>query len=72
MIFIPALILPEGNVPGGPGDASRFYTLHVYEKAFQRFNIGEASALAMVLIVISLLLTIFVMRSSRRFVYYEV
>jgi multiple sugar transport system permease protein len=72
MIFIPALVLPEGNVPGGPADASRFYTLHVYQKAFQRFNIGEASALAMVLIVISLILTIVVMRTSRRVVFYEV
>jgi multiple sugar transport system permease protein len=72
MIFIPALVLPKGNVPGGPSHASRFYALHVYEKAFQRFNIGEACALAMVLIVISVIITRVIMRLGERYVYYEV
>lgn len=72
MVFIPGLVLPAGNVPGGPGTASRFYALHLYEKAFQRFNLGEAAALATVLIVISFALTLVIMRGSKRFVYYEV
>jgi multiple sugar transport system permease protein len=72
MIFVPALILPEGNVPGGPGTASRFYTLHIYEKAFQRFAMGEASALATVLIIISFVLTFLVMRLSTKHIHYEV
>jgi multiple sugar transport system permease protein len=71
MIFIPALVLPEGGVPGGPADGSRFYALHIYEKAFKRFNIGEASALATVLILISLALTWMVIRASERYVHYE-
>lgn len=72
MIFVPGLILPEGNVPGGPGTSSRFYALHIYEKAFQRFSLGEASALATILIMISILITIFIMRTSNRYVHYEV
>lgn len=72
MIFIPGLILPEGNVPGGPGNASRFYALHLYEKAFQRFNIGEASTLATILIIISFVITWAVIKLSERYVYYEV
>lgn len=72
MIFIPALVLPEGNVPGGPANASRFYALHLYEKAFQRFNLGEASCLATVLIVISFVITFVIIRFSDRFVHYEV
>ena len=72
MIFIPGLILPAGNVPGGPSNASRFYALHLYEKAFQRFNIGEASTLATILIVISFVITFAVMKMSDRFVHYEV
>ncbi len=72
MIFIPALVLPEGNVPGGPGNASRFYALHLYEKAFQRFNLGEASCLATILIIVSFLITFLIMRLSERFVHYEV
>ena len=71
MIFIPGLVLPEGGVPGGPADGSRFYALHLYEKAFKRFNIGEASALATVLILISLALTWMVIRASERYVHYE-
>ncbi len=70
-IFIPALILPEGGVPGGPADGSRFYVLHLYEKAFKRFNIGEASALATVLILICVVLTWMVIRASERYVHYE-
>ena len=72
MIFIPALVLPEGNVPGGPANASRFYALHLYEKAFQRFNLGEASCLATVLILISFMITFVMMRFSERYVHYEV
>ena len=70
-IFIPGLVLPEGNVPGGPANGSRFYALHLYEKAFQRFNIGEASALATILILISVALTWLVIRAGERHVHYE-
>ncbi|NOY07484.1 MAG: sugar ABC transporter permease [Spirochaetes bacterium] len=72
MIFIPSLILPAGNVPGGPGNASLFYALYLYEKAFQRFNIGEASTLATILIIISFVITWAVIKMSKRYVYYEV
>jgi ABC-type sugar transport system permease subunit len=72
MIFVPGLILPEGNVPGGPGTSSRFYALHIYEKAFQRFSLGEASALATILILISILITFFIIRMSNRYIHYEV
>lgn len=71
MIFTPALILPEGNVPGGPANASRFYALHLYEKAFQRFVMGEAACLATILILISFLITFAIIRLSERYVYYE-
>jgi len=71
MIFVPGLILPEGNVPGGPGTSSRFYALHIYEKAFQRFALGEASALATILIIISMVITFVIMKMSNRYVHYE-
>lgn len=72
MIFVPALILPEGGVPGGPGTSSRFLALHIYEKAFQRFQLGEASALATILILLSVVITWGIMRFSDKHVYYEV
>lgn len=37
---------------GGPGDATKVLGLLIYDKAFKSFNMGQASALAMVLFVI--------------------
>ncbi len=56
---------------GGPGDATRFYVVYLYNQAFDLHEMGYASALAWLLLVIVLVLTLAVMRGSRRFVYYE-
>lgn len=56
---------------GGPGNATLFYVLYLYRQAFEFDNMGYASALAWVLFVIVLVLTAVVIRSSRRWVYYE-
>lgn len=56
---------------GGPLDSTLFYVLYLYRQAFQNFNMGYASALAWVLFVIVLVLTLLVVRSARRWVYYE-
>jgi len=56
---------------GGPLDSTLFYVLYLYRQAFQNFNMGYASALAWVLFVIVLALTLLVVRSARRWVYYE-
>lgn len=56
---------------GGPGDATLFYVLYLYQSAFVHHEMGYASALAWVLLLIILGLTLLVMRGSRRFVYYE-
>ena len=56
---------------GGPGDATRSIVLYIYEIAFQVFNMGYASTLAMTLFVIILLLTILQFVGSRRWVHYE-
>ena len=56
---------------GGPGDATRFYVLYLYNKAFDLHDMGYASALAWLLLLIILALTLTVMWSSKRFVYYE-
>jgi len=72
MIFLPGLILPEGMVFGGPAHASRFYALHLYDKAFLRFVLGEASALATILMIICLVMTFFIIRWSEKKTHYEV
>jgi multiple sugar transport system permease protein len=56
---------------GGPGTATHFYVYYVYKKAFDLHEMGYASAMAWLLLVIVLVLTLFVMRGSRRYVYYE-
>ncbi|HNS50280.1 MAG TPA: sugar ABC transporter permease [Anaerolineae bacterium] len=56
---------------GGPLDSTLFYVLYLYRQAFQYFNMGYASALAWVLFVIILVLTLIIVRTSDRWVYYE-
>lgn len=56
---------------GGPGDATRVYVLYLYNHAFDFHEMGYASAMAWLLLVIILALTLVIMRGSRRFVYYE-
>jgi len=56
---------------GGPGDATRSIVLYIYEVAFKIFNMGYASALAMTLFAIILVLTVMQFIASRRWVHYE-
>ncbi|MEM7311247.1 MAG: extracellular solute-binding protein [Planctomycetota bacterium] len=62
---------PYVMTDGGPGNASLFYVLYLYRTAFRFHRMGYASALAWVLFVALLALTLLVMRSSRRWVHYE-
>lgn len=56
---------------GGPRYATLFYVLYLYQNAFQFFRMGYASALAWVLFLVILILTVFIFRSSSAWVYYE-
>ncbi len=56
---------------GGPLDSTLFYVLYLFRQAFQFFNMGYASALAWVLFLIILVLTLLIVRSADRWVYYE-
>ncbi|MBC8161189.1 MAG: sugar ABC transporter permease, partial [Roseiflexaceae bacterium] len=56
---------------GGPNNATLFLTLYLYRNAFQYLNMGFASAIAWVLFLIVLALTLAVFRSSPMWVYYE-
>jgi len=68
-VFNDAFILFGGR--GGPDDSALFYVVYLYTKAFQHLEFGYASALAWVLFVIVLALTLLVVRGARRLVYYE-
>ena len=55
---------------GGPMNATMFYSLYLYQNAFSYLHMGYASGLAWILLVIALALTVLIMRSSARVVYY--
>lgn len=55
---------------GGPAGSTRTLLYLFYELGFTQFNMGEASALAMVILVISAILAFILIRVSRRYVYY--
>jgi multiple sugar transport system permease protein len=56
---------------GGPQNATLFYALYLYRRAFTDFRMGYASALAWVLFAIVLVISILVFRYLGRQVYYE-
>lgn len=56
---------------GGPGDASRSVVMYIYEQAFQKFDLGYASSIAITLFAIILFLTLLQFWFGRRWVHYE-
>ena len=56
---------------GGPNYATWVFNLHLYNYAFQFFEMGYASALAWIFFLVVVTLTYFNVRWSRRWVYYE-
>jgi multiple sugar transport system permease protein len=56
---------------GGPGGSLRFYVYNLWQNAFEFFKMGYASALAWILFVIILIMTLLVFRSSSLWVFYE-
>ena len=66
-IFTSVYIMTEG----GPNNGSLFFVLYIYRHAFQYFNVGYASALAWILFIIIMALTLIVFKTSRAWVYYE-
>jgi multiple sugar transport system permease protein len=56
---------------GGPGDASKSVVIYIYEQAFQNFDLGYASTVAMTLFLVILVLTLLQFLFGRRWVHYE-
>ena len=52
-------------------DAASFYVIHLFQEAFQFLHMGFASAMAWLLFVIILVITLVQVKLSNRFVYYE-
>lgn len=56
---------------GGPLDSTLFYNLELYYKAFQEYNMGIASAMAWLLFLGTLIVTVIMFRVLGKRVYYE-
>lgn len=56
---------------GGPNKATLFYMINLYDHAFRFVQMGYASALAWILFLIIMAITLLVIRSSTAWVYYE-
>jgi multiple sugar transport system permease protein len=58
-----------GNGRGDPANATLFFNLHLYREGFNFYDMGYASALAWLLFAIVLVLTAFIFRTARSWVY---
>lgn len=56
---------------GGPNNATLFYALYLFRNAFEYFKLGKASAMAWIMFLILLVLTLLQFRLSKKWVHYE-
>lgn len=68
MVFTQGIIIAPN---GGPLQRALFYSVYLYEKAFGQFEMGYASAMAWVLLLIIAFFTALVFTSSGSWVYYD-
>lgn len=66
--FTGAYVISGGK--GGPSDSTLFYTLYLYEQGFTQLNMGYASAMAWVLVVVLAAFTGFLFFTARYWVHY--
>jgi multiple sugar transport system permease protein len=59
------------NRLGYPEGSTMFYPLLLYQQGFRFFNMGYASALAIVLLIVAFAVTLLIIRNSRRWVHYQ-
>lgn len=65
-IFEAAFVMTDG----GPADATLFYAYKLFNEAFRYLNMGVASAMAWVLFLVVLVITMFQLWMSKKWVYY--
>ncbi|GGH87195.1 multiple sugar transport system permease protein [Pullulanibacillus pueri] len=69
-IFTESFILAGNSAQGGPDQSMLFYAVNLYQEAFVNLHMGYASALAWILFVIVMLITLIIFKTSLRWVYY--
>jgi ABC-type sugar transport system permease subunit len=68
-VFTPALVI--GGTTGKPLESTLMFMVHIYRSAFRYFAMGYASALAVVLFLGVLVITLAIFWSARGWVHYE-
>lgn len=67
MAFTQAFVITKG----GPNDATNFYALYVYNQSFKYYDMGYASAMSWIMLVIMSLITLLIFKTSKRWVFSE-
>ena len=67
MAFTQAFVITQG----GPNDSTNFYSLYVYNHAFKWSNMGYASAMSWVMLILISAVTFLLFRSSKFWVFSE-
>ncbi|WP_240468765.1 sugar ABC transporter permease [Gracilibacillus sp. YIM 98692] len=67
MAFTPSFIITQG----GPINSTLLYILYMYRNAFEFFNMGYATALAWIMLVLIAIFTALIFKSSEYWVHYE-
>jgi multiple sugar transport system permease protein len=57
--------------PGSPGNSTMFFVIYYYQQAFEYLHLGYASAMSAILFLLVLIITVLLLRSSSKWVYYE-
>jgi multiple sugar transport system permease protein len=67
--FTQAFVVSGGT--GGPADSTMFYTLYLYQQGFANLNMGYASAMAWLLLIITAVMTAINFLLSKYWVFYN-
>ena len=70
-IFDQAYLLFWRDQSNSSPEASLFYAIYLFQQAFRQFNFGFAAAMAWLLFVIIMIITLIQVKVGNRFVYYE-
>ena len=70
-IFDQAYLLFWRDQSNSSPEASLFYAIYLFQQAFRQFNFGFAAAMAWLLFVIIMVITLIQVKFGNRFVYYE-
>jgi len=68
--FTEAFVATASNL-GAPVNSTLFYSIYLYESAFSFLKMGYASAMAWILFVVTMIITVVLFRLQRRFVFYR-